>query len=63
VKLKEGPGFGDPLEAVDEQKRARLRRGAAAWLVANPQLAALEVAFEVAAVRPGGVEFVADPLY
>src|SRR5205814_4191341 len=63
VKLKEGPRFGDPLEAVDEQKRARLRRGAEAWLVANPQLAALEIGFEVAAVRPGRVELVSDPLY
>jgi len=63
VKLKEGPGFGDPLEAVDEPKRARLRRGAEAWLIANPRLAALEVSFEVAAIRPGGVELVVDPLY
>jgi putative endonuclease len=63
VKLKEGPGFGDPLEAVDERKRARLRRGAEAWLVANPRLAALEVGFEFAAVRHDGVELVADLLY
>ena len=63
VKLKEGPGFGDPLEAVDEPKRARLRRGAESWLIANPQLAPLEIGFEFAAVRPGGVELVSDPLY
>ena len=63
VKLKEGPGFGDPLEAVDERKRGRLRRGVDAWLVANPEAAGLDVAFEVAAVRPGGIELVGDLLY
>jgi putative endonuclease len=63
MKLKEGPGFGDPLEAVDEPKRERLRRGAEAWLVANPELAGLRVAFEFAAVRPGGIELVGDLLY
>jgi putative endonuclease len=63
VKLKEGLGFGDPLEAVDERKRARLRRGVEAWLVANPRLASLEVRFELAAVRPGGIELVPDLLY
>jgi putative endonuclease len=63
VKLKQGPAFGDPLEAVDERKRARLRRGVDAWLVANPRLATLDVYFELAAVRPGGIELVGDLLY
>ena len=63
VKQKSGPGHGDPLEAVDERKRARLRRGVEAWLVANPRLATLEVSFELAAVRPGGIELVPDLLY
>jgi putative endonuclease len=63
VKLKAGPGFGDPLEAVDRSKRERLRRGAQAWLLANPRLAGLDIAFEVAAVRPSGIERVADALY
>jgi putative endonuclease len=62
VKLKEGPAFGDPLEAVDSAKRRRLRRGAEAWLAANPALVELAVAFEFAAVRPTGIELVADPL-
>ena len=62
VKLKEGPRFGDPLEAVDFRKRQRLRRGAEAWLLANPQHADLNVTFEVAAVRPRGIERVADAL-
>ena len=63
VKLKQGPGFGDPLEAVDERKRQRLRRGVEAWLVANPRLATLDVCFELAAVRPDGIELVPDLLY
>jgi putative endonuclease len=63
VKLKEGPRFGDPLEAVDEWKRDRLRRGAQAWLLANPSLATLRVVFQFAAVRPSGIEIVSDLLY
>ncbi len=62
VKLKEGPGYGDPLEAVDRWKRERLRRGAQAWLLTNPELSALEVCFDFAAVRPAGIEVVGDPL-
>jgi putative endonuclease len=63
VKLKEGPRFGEPLEAVDEWKQARLRRGAEAWLLANPKLATLQVVFQFAAVRPNGIELVSDLLY
>jgi putative endonuclease len=63
VKQKTGRSHGDPLEAVDRWKRERLRRGAEAWLLANPRLSALEICFEVAAVRPDGIERVADPLY
>jgi putative endonuclease len=63
VKLKQGQGFGDPLEAVDERKRERLRRGVEAWLAANPKLATLNVSFELAAVRPGGIELVPDLFY
>jgi putative endonuclease len=63
VKLKRGPRFGEPLEAVDERKQERLRRGAQAWLVANPSLADLGIVFEFAAVRPGGIELVSDLLY
>jgi putative endonuclease len=63
VKLKEGPRFGEPLEAVDERKQDRLRRGAQAWLVANPSLADLVIVFQFAAVRPSGIELVSDLLY
>jgi putative endonuclease len=63
VKLKEGPAYGDPLEAVDAWKRQRLLRGAEAWLLANPRLVGLDVGFELAAVRSGRVELVGDLLY
>jgi putative endonuclease len=63
VKEKTGPSHGDPLEAVDGPKRERLRRGAEAWLLANPQLGHLRVGFEVAAVRGREIERVPDLLY
>jgi putative endonuclease len=63
VKLKAGPRYGNPLDAVDARKRARLRRGAAAWLRANPRLTRLDACFEFAAVRPGAIEVVSDPLF
>jgi putative endonuclease len=63
VKMKEGPGFGDPLEAVDEWKQRRLRRGAEAWIIANPSFANLEVVFQFAAVGPNGTKLVSDLLY
>ena len=63
VKLKQGARYGDPLEAVDSRKRERLRRGAEAWLAAYPACRRLDVGFEIAAVRPGGIERVADLLY
>ena len=63
VKEKTGPSHGDPLEAVDERKRERLRRGAEAWLIANPQLGSLRVGFEIVAVRGRTLERVPDLLY
>jgi putative endonuclease len=59
VKGKSGPGFGDPLEMVDEEKLRRLHRAAEAWLARNPDLHGLECRFEVLAVRPGELERVA----
>ncbi|WP_396656901.1 YraN family protein [Microbacterium sp.] len=39
VKTRRTIGFGHPLEAVDERKRARLWRLAMAWAAAHPELA------------------------
>ena len=60
VKAKSGPRFGDPFEMVGPEKQRRLRRAAAAWLAAHPELAGLEPSFEVAAVRAGRLERLRD---
>jgi len=56
VKEKRGPRFGDPLEMVTEEKQRRLRRAAATWLGARPELSGLAVGFDVVAVREGRVQ-------
>lgn len=56
VKMRAGPGFGDPLEAVGPEKIRRVRRAAETFLAARPALAGLEVVLEAAAVRGGRVE-------
>jgi putative endonuclease len=56
VKAKLGERFGEPAEMVDAEKQRRLRRAAEAWLVRHPELAALEVRFDVVAVSPGGIQ-------
>jgi putative endonuclease len=65
VKQKSGPAYGDPLEAVDERKQQRLRRGIEAWLAANPAIrdVDVDVGVEIVAVRPGGLERVPDLFY
>jgi putative endonuclease len=60
VKAKAGEHLGDPLEMVGPEKQRRLRRAAEAWLAAHPELAELEVGFEVVAVRGGRLERVAN---
>jgi putative endonuclease len=60
VKEKAAAGLGDPLEMVGVEKQRRLRRAAEAWLAANQDLVDLEISFEVLAVRPDGVERVAE---
>jgi putative endonuclease len=60
VKEKRGERFGDPLEMVGLEKQRRVRRAAETWLASRPELGELEVRFDVFAVRPGGVERVAD---
>ena len=60
VKGKEGEGYGDPLEMVDREKQRRIRRAAEAWLAARPELARLEVTFDVVAVRAGRLDRLAN---
>jgi putative endonuclease len=59
VKARSGAGFGDPVEAVGAEKARRLRRAAEGWLARRPELATLEVALEVVAVRGRRIERVA----
>jgi putative endonuclease len=56
VKEKRSGRFGHPLEMIDEDKVRRVRTAASCWLAARPDLRALEVAFEAAAVRGRRVE-------
>jgi putative endonuclease len=60
VKEKRGPRFGDPLEMVTAEKQRRVRRAAAAWLAARPELGGLTVGFDVVAVREGRLQRVED---
>ena len=60
VKEKRGPAYGDPVEAVTEEKQRRVRRAAEAWLAANPRLGGLQVGFDVVAVRAGRLERLGD---
>jgi putative endonuclease len=56
VKEKSGPAFGHPLEMVDEEKVRRVQTAARGWLAAHPELAALDVSLEAAAVVGATVE-------
>jgi putative endonuclease len=49
VKTRSSEAFGDPAEAVDEVKAARLRRLAGLWLESHG-LASAEVRFDVVSV-------------
>jgi putative endonuclease len=60
VKAKLGGGYGDPVEMVGAEKKRRLRQAAEAWLARHPELAGLEVRFDVVAVTPDGVKRFAD---
>jgi putative endonuclease len=60
VKEKRGPRFGDPLEMVTPEKQRRIRRAAASWLAARPELSGLAIAFDVVAVREGKLVRVED---
>jgi putative endonuclease len=60
VKEKRGLAYGDPREAVTEEKQRRVRRAAAAWLAAHPEAARLQPGFDVVAVREGRLERLRD---
>ena len=60
VKEKRGPRYGDPHEAVTEEKQRRVTRAAETWLAARPELDGLAVGFDVVAVRDGRLERLAD---
>jgi putative endonuclease len=60
VKAKLDPRYGEPAEMVGEEKRRRLTQAAEAWLAAHPELADLEVRFDVVAVTQRRVVRVAD---
>lgn len=56
VKAKLGERYGEPAEMVDAEKQRRLRRAAEAWLARHPDLARLEVRFDVVAVSQRGIQ-------
>ncbi|HJQ83957.1 MAG TPA: YraN family protein [Candidatus Binatia bacterium] len=56
VKEKRGPRFGDPLEMVTAEKQRRLRRAAASWLAAHPEVGRPSIGFDVIAVRDGRLQ-------
>jgi putative endonuclease len=59
VKERSSDDYGEPAEMVGSEKQRRLRRAADAWLTRHPELATLEVRFDVVAVTPHGVMQVA----
>jgi len=56
VKTRDGARLGDGMDAVDRRKRARLVRGAAAWLGERRALSrrARRVRFDVVSCAPDG---------
>ncbi|MEZ4454665.1 MAG: YraN family protein [Nannocystaceae bacterium] len=50
VRSRDDDGAGSPIETVDHRKRARLRRGAIAWLVARDLWERVAVRFDVIGV-------------
>jgi putative endonuclease len=60
VKAKLGEGYGEPAEMVGPEKKRRLCRAAETWLARHPELAGLEVRFDVVTVTPGGLKRMVD---
>jgi putative endonuclease len=55
VKSRTSTRFGAPVEAITQQKQARLRRLAARWLEESP-MSARDIRFDVASVLNGSLE-------
>ncbi len=60
VKEKAGPSFGEPAEMVGAEKQRRVRRAAELWLTGRPDLAELQVAFDVVSVHQGRLRRLPD---
>jgi putative endonuclease len=56
VKEKSSEEFGDPAEMVGPEKQRRLRHAAESWLSGRPELAGLEIGFDVVVERRGRLE-------
>ena len=56
VKARTASAYGDPWEAVGPEKARRIEQAAETWLARRPELAELDVSFEVVAVRGRQIE-------
>ena len=54
VKTRRGLGFGEPIEAVTEQKVRRLRRLLGAWREDHPHVLSRDMRLDVVGVLVGG---------
>ncbi len=60
VRARSSTRFGSPLETIDRKKVTRVRRAAAAWLAARPDLRGVRVRFDAVGVTIEGGELVLD---
>jgi putative endonuclease len=60
VKERTGSGFGGAAGAVGSEKQRRVRRAAEAYLASHPELARLDLGFDVVAVEEGRLERLGD---
>src|SRR3954453_11977475 len=60
VKERTRSGYGGASGAVGAEKQRRVRRAAAAYLAAHPELARLDLGFDVIAVEEGRLERLRD---
>jgi putative endonuclease len=60
VKERTGSGFGGATGAVGAEKQRRVRRAAEAYLASHPELARLDLGFDVVAVEAGRLERLGD---